>query len=107
MRLRDAEDGKHGVAGELLRRAPEALDLRVDQVEELTLKLANVLGIEQLTERSRASEVGEEDGDNPPLLPLVGGVGGAGERPRAGRCRRRSRRPRSPVAQPRRLGQAR
>ena len=35
VRLRDAEDGEHGVAGELLGRAAEALDLGVDQVEEL------------------------------------------------------------------------
>ena len=75
VRLRDAEDGEHGVAGELLRRAPEALDLGVDQVEELTLKLANVLGIEPLAERSRPSEVGEQNGDDPPLLPLVSSVG--------------------------------
>ena len=31
VRLRDAEDGEHRVADELLRRAPEALDLGVDQ----------------------------------------------------------------------------
>ena len=96
VRLRDPEDGEHGVAGELLRRASEALDLGVDQVEELTLKLANVLGVEQLAERSRPREVGEEDGDDAPLLPLVGvsAARRASSRKRdaAGRAEGRSRR---------------
>ncbi len=76
VRLRDAEDGEHGVPGELLGRAAEALDLGVDQVEELPQELAEVLRVEQLAERSRAREVGEENGDDAPFLPLVGSVGG-------------------------------
>ena len=101
VRLRNPEDGEHGVAGELLRRAPEALDLRVDQVEELTLKLANVLGVEQLAERSRAREVGEEHGDDAPLLPLVGRVDSpasvVAQGDPAGRAEGRSRRLLSPT----------
>ena len=77
VRLRVAEDGEHGVPGELLGRAAEALDLGVDQVEELPQELADVLRVEQLAERSRAREVGEENGDDAPLLPLVGSVRGA------------------------------
>ena len=102
VRLRNPEDGEHGIAGELLRRAPEALDLRVDQVEELTLKLANVLGIEQLAERSRPGEVGEEHGDDAPLLPLVGRVGSpasvVAQGNPAGRAEGRSRRLLSPTS---------
>ncbi len=102
VRLRDAEDGEHGVAGELLGRAAEALDLGVDQLEELPQELAEVLRVDQLAERSRAREVGEEDGDDAAFLPFV--AVGAGERPRAARCRRRSRTPRSPAARRRSPG---
>ena len=71
VRLRVAEDGEHGVAGVLLGRAAEALDLGVDQVEELPQELAEVLRVDQLAERGRAREVGEENGDDAPFLPLV------------------------------------
>ena len=68
VRLRDPEHGEHRVAGELLGRAAVALDLGVDQVEELALELAHVLGVEPLAERGRAREVGEEDGHDSALL---------------------------------------
>ena len=84
----------------------EPLDLGVDQVEELALELADVLRIEQLAERSRAREVGEEHGDDAPLLPLVGSVRGAAsvlaQRDAAGGAEGRGRRLLGPAA-----GQAR
>jgi hypothetical protein len=72
VRLRGAENSEHGVPGELLGAAPEPLDLGVDQLEELTKERAKVLGVEQLADRSRAREVGEENGDDAAFLPLVG-----------------------------------
>ena len=72
----DAEHGEHCVAGELLCRAPEPLDLGVDQLEELSLKLANVLRIHPLAERGRPGEVGEENGYDPPLLTVVARLAG-------------------------------
>jgi hypothetical protein len=77
VRLRGAENGEHGVPGELLGRAPVPLDLGVDQLEELTEKCAEVLGVDPLAERGRAREVGEEHGNDAPFLPLVGSASGA------------------------------
>jgi hypothetical protein len=54
--------------------AAEALDLGVDQLEEFPQELTEVLRVEQLAERGRTREVGEEDGDDAPFLPLVAGV---------------------------------
>ena len=71
VRLRDPEHGQHRVADELLRQAPEALDLAVDELEQLSLQLTHVLGIEALAERCRACEIGEEDADDAALLALV------------------------------------
>ena len=67
----NAEHGEHCVAGELLCRAPEPLDLGIDQLEELSLKLADVLRIQPLAERGRPGEVGEENGYDPPFLTVV------------------------------------
>jgi hypothetical protein len=75
--LGDPEHGKHRVAGELLRGASESLDLGVDQLEELSLELANVLRIQLLAERRRVGEVREENRDDPAFLALVGRLGGA------------------------------
>ena len=72
--LGDAEHGEDRVAGEFLRGASEPLDLGVDQLEELPLELAHVLRVQFLAERGRAREVGEQDGDNAPLLAIVGRV---------------------------------
>jgi hypothetical protein len=102
VRLRNAEDGEHGVPRELLGRAAEALDLGVDQVEELPQELAEVLRVEQLANRARAREVGEEDGDDTPFLPLVGGVRGRAsvlaQGEAAGETESRGRRLLDPVA---------
>ena len=89
VRLRDPENGEHRVAGELLGGAAVALDLRVDQVEELALELAHILGIESLAECRRAGEVGEEDGHDAALLPVLDGLRLLCERRPAGRAERR------------------
>ena len=75
--LGDAEHGEDRVAGEFLRRASEPLDLGVDQLEELSLNLADILRIQPLAECGGAGEVCEQDGDDPPLLPVVSSVGSA------------------------------
>ena len=48
VRLRHAEHRQDGVADELLGHAAEALDVTVDEREQLTLQLANLLRIEAL-----------------------------------------------------------
>jgi hypothetical protein len=72
VRARNAEDGEHRVADELLRRAAEALDLRVHELEQVSLEVAHVLGIELLAERGRPGEIGEEDRDDAALLAVIG-----------------------------------
>jgi len=74
--LWDPEHGEDGVAGEFLSGASEALDLGIDQLEELTLELANILWIQPLAERRRAGEVGEEDRYDAPLLAVLACLGG-------------------------------
>src|SRR6185436_2352050 len=74
--LGNAKHSEHCVAGELLCRPPEPLDLGVDQIEELSLKLADVLRIQPLAERGRPGEVGEENGYDPPLLTVVARLAG-------------------------------
>ena len=66
-----AEHGQDRVADELLGRPAVSLDLAVDELEELALELADLLGVEPLGECRRAREVGEEDGDDAALLPVV------------------------------------
>ena len=80
VRLRDPEHGQDRVAYELLGRPAVSLDLAVDELEELALELAELLGIEPLGERRRAGEVGKEDGDDAAFLSVV--------RDRRSRCRR-------------------
>ena len=70
--LRDAEDGEDRIPDELLGRATEPLDLRVQHPEELALQFAHLLGVELPAECGRTGEIGEEHGDDAPLLPLVG-----------------------------------
>ena len=48
VRLRDSEHRQDGVAHEFLGHAAEALDVTVDEGEQLTLHLANLLRIEAL-----------------------------------------------------------
>ena len=71
VRLRNAEDGEDSIPDELLHHAAEPLDLRPDELEELSLEHAHVLRVERRPERRRAREVGEEDGHDPPFLALV------------------------------------
>jgi hypothetical protein len=68
--LRRAEDGHHRIADELLRDPAVALDLAVEELEQLTLELAYVLGVELLAERRRPGEVGKEHAHDSPLLPV-------------------------------------
>src|SRR5262249_2196127 len=52
-------------------------DFGVDQLEELSLELPNVLRIEPLAKRRRAGEVGEKDRDDPAFLAVVARLPGA------------------------------
>src|SRR5215203_636261 len=70
----DAEDGHDGVADELLDGAAVALDRRAGEVEVATENVAQAFGVESLAERSRAGDVGEEDGDGLSLLAVAGSV---------------------------------
>ena len=74
VRLRNAEHGQDGVADELLRDPSVVLDLGVHELEELALTARDVLRVEPFAERSRPCEVGEEHGDDAPLL-LIGADG--------------------------------
>jgi hypothetical protein len=67
---RDPEHRENRIADELLSRPTEAHDLGVQELEELALNAPDVLGIELLAESRRAGQVGEEHGDDAPLLPL-------------------------------------
>ena len=71
VRLRDPEHGQDRVTHELLGHPAVPLDLAVDELVELALEIADVLGIELLAERCGAGEVGEEDGDDAALLPIA------------------------------------
>ena len=68
---RDPEHGEDGVADEFLRRPPEAHDLRVQKVEEIGLDAPHIFRVDLLGERGGADEIGEENGDDAPLLLLV------------------------------------
>jgi hypothetical protein len=61
-------------------RAPSAIAARNASrslLGQLPQELAEVLRVEQLANRGRVREVGEEYGDDTPLLPLVGSARGA------------------------------
>ena len=66
VRLGDAEDGHHRVAGDLLDRPPARPIRRHRVVEALELD-ARPLRVLLLAERRRADEVGEDDGGQLPL----------------------------------------
>ena len=68
VRDRGAEHGHHGVADELLDRAPEALELVAQPRMVGPEQRAHLLGIHALGARGEADEVGEEDGDDLALL---------------------------------------
>ena len=57
----------HRVADELLDRAPVALDQAPAGFEVLREQLAHLFGIASLGERREPDQVGEENGDQPPL----------------------------------------
>ena len=68
VRDRRAEDGHHGVADVLLERAAEALELAPHPRDLRTDGAAEVLGVAAVAEHRRVDEVGEQDGDDLPLL---------------------------------------
>ena len=61
--LRDAEDGHHRVADELLDRAAVAFERRTHRVEVARHDLAHRLGVEPLAQLGRARHVAEDDRD--------------------------------------------
>ena len=62
VRDRDAEDGEHGVPGELLDGSPVRLDVTPRAVEELRHPSAYDLRVARGDERARIDEVDEERG---------------------------------------------
>ncbi len=68
MRERRAEQRHHGVADELLDRAPEALELGAEVGVVGVEQRAHVLGVELLRPRREADQVGEEDAHDLSLL---------------------------------------
>ena len=62
VRDRDAEDGEHGVPGELLDGSPVRLDVTPRAVEELRHPSADDLRVARGDERARIDEVDEERG---------------------------------------------
>ncbi len=91
VRHRDAEHREHGVADELLADPAEALDLGVDELEQLPLDHAELLRVDTGAERGRACQVGEQRRDDTPVTAL-GRRGGICGRP-AGTpdwCKRRA-----------------
>ena len=64
---RRAPDGHHGVADELLDRAPVALDDLPAQIEVARQELADLLGVGRVGAGGEADEVGEQDADEPAL----------------------------------------
>src|SRR5262249_47704420 len=61
VRLRNPECGHHSVAGELLDRAPVALDAVRDSVEELRHAATDDLGVAGRDQRGRVDEVDKEN----------------------------------------------
>src|SRR5262245_24388540 len=72
---RGAPHGHHGVADELLHRAAEAFDHLPSGVEVAGEQLPNLLGVPVFGERGEPDEVGEEDGNEPPLRGRRGAEG--------------------------------
>ena len=67
-----AEERHHTVAGVLVDRPLEPVDLGRDQLEASVHDSVHILGIQLLGERGEARDVGEEDGYLT-ALPLEGG----------------------------------
>ena len=65
---RDAEDGHHGVADELLDAAAMALHDRLHPLEVACEERAQAFGVERLAQRGRPGEIAEQHGDDLPLL---------------------------------------
>jgi len=74
VRRRRTEDRHHRVADELLDRAAEALDLRLDLGVVRAQHRPHVLGIGLVRARGEADEVDEEHGDDLPLLARRNGL---------------------------------
>jgi hypothetical protein len=64
---RRAEDGQHRVTDELLHEAVVAGDCSGQRLEEAVLKGPHHLGVQSFGQRRESGEVGEEDGDVPPI----------------------------------------
>ncbi len=64
---RRAEDGKEAVPGQLRNRSAEALDLLAHEDGDLVEEELRPLRAELLSDRRRAGNVGDEDGDESPL----------------------------------------
>ena len=75
MRGRRAEERDHRVADELLDGAAEALELGAKVRVVGGEQRADVLGVELLRARGEPDEIGEEHGDD---LPLLAGRGSCG-----------------------------
>ena len=65
---RRAEQGDDGVAEQLVDAAAEQLDVGHEALEARLHQALHPLGVEVLGERRVADEVGEQDGDDAPLL---------------------------------------
>src|SRR2546428_821332 len=68
MRLGKAEDGHDGIADELLEGAAVVADDFLRDHVEARQERTNILRIQRLAERGGPADVGEEDGDESPLL---------------------------------------
>ena len=78
---RDAEDGHHRIADELLERPAVPLDRHPRHVEVARHHRPQRLRVEPLPEGGRPGDVAEEDGDG---LPLLSRLRRSGERRAAG-----------------------
>jgi class 3 adenylate cyclase len=76
VRQRGAEERHHGVADELLDRAPVALELGADTCPVRSLEGAHLFRIELLGAGGEADQVGEQDGQDLALLAGRRGFGG-------------------------------
>ena len=65
---RGAEQRDDGVAEQLVDLAAEGLDVGHEPLEAAVDQALDPLRVEVLGQRGRADEVGEQDGDDPPLL---------------------------------------
>ena len=75
MRVREAEDGDHGIADELFEDAAVLDDDFAGDVVIAAEQDADILGVERIAEGRRSRDVGKQDGDDPAffshdLLPL-------------------------------------